>query len=92
MTEREIKIFKRFLKETKSYKLFFKYYNCEFMSGEPSVIQYMKNISPQEVINEAFDWESSRMGFNYWNDLSKKWTLFHRRATILPLEYASSYL
>ena len=92
MTEKDIKLFKRFLKETKSYKLFFKYYDPEFISGEPNVIQYMRSISPLAVIDDAFDWDNTEMGFHYWDDLDANWRNFYRRVTEVSLEDALTYI
>ena len=80
MNDKNIKLFKRFLKETKAYKSFFRHYDPDFMQMPESVVEYLKCASPMAVIDDAFDWEETG-NFDYWDNLEMDWRDFYRIAT-----------
>jgi len=87
MNDKDIKLFKRFLKETKAYKSFFRCYDPDFMQSPESVVEYLRRTTPMSVIDDAFDWEDTG-NFKYWHNLEMDWRDFYTMATKLSISDA----
>jgi hypothetical protein len=72
MGNKRIKQFYRFLKEHNIYKAYRINFNTEF-SGYPSLKIFLIQIPCDDVIFEAFDWSSTKEGFDFWRDMAVKW-------------------
>lgn len=72
MGNKRIKQFYRFLKENNIYKAYRIAFDTEF-SGFPSLKIFLVQISWDDVIFEAFDWSSTKEGFDFWSGMAVKW-------------------
>ncbi len=80
ITEKEKKIFYRWLKERNLYSQFIR--NVHFYGGIGSGFNYFKYINRSKatiryIISEAFSWEDSEEGFDFWEDICDLWILFY---------------
>ena len=76
MNTREIKKFKRFLKEQNIYHAFRHNYDNKFgfRSMNYTCVQYMSAIClPENVFTYAFFWESTKEGLNFWQTMDSRW-------------------
>ena len=76
MTQREIKLFKRFLKETGAYQVFINNYNeseLRYGLNGMNIIKYLKTIPSRRVLMAAFGWLSSQEGGEFWAERDEKW-------------------
>ena len=78
MNTREIKKFKRFLKEQNIYYAFRYNYDNEFgfRGLNYTCVQYMSAIClPENVFVYAFSWENSKEGATFWQTMDSRWRL-----------------
>ena len=82
MTQNEIRLFKRFLKERGVYGIFL--YNalssnvekCDFFKNRGcNLKKYLDTSWPICVLSNCFIWDD----YNYWDDLNNEWYLYYKK-------------
>ena len=72
MGSKRIKQFYRFLKENNIYKAYRIAFDTEF-SGYPSLKIFLIQTPWDGVIFEAFEWQRTPEGFDFWGSMALKW-------------------
>lgn len=91
MTENEIKLFRRFLKENGIYSAFLRSYDCSFNCKlrkvfinpirSVSLNEYLSLIGPRCAISAAFNWCGADFDtFDYWYHYYIKWFECHEKS------------
>ena len=81
MTNKQIKLFKRFLKKHECYRNYIAYFGTNHVWREThwsenattSLSQYLQNINASDAINSAFNWHKTKEFSSYWLKLSFEW-------------------
>ena len=72
MTEKMIKQFYRFLKENNIYKAYRINFDREYSCCD-SLNKFLRVSLDDEVIFEAFNWQATTEGGNFWGEICDEW-------------------
>ena len=83
MSEKEIKLFKRFLKEEGAFKAFQQNFQPGFVVEQGYLVElgfdlsslksYLETCSVFNAVSRAFCWETTAQGFQFWEHINCKW-------------------
>ena len=75
MTKNDIKLLKRFLKETKTYFPYLKNISIDdsYCPADVSVLEYWKEMHLEDAFDIAFDWDNTAEGFRFWDSIDCSW-------------------
>lgn len=78
MNNKYKELFETFLKENKVYQRYTAY-SLKHYNGDAS--GFIKHAHPKKYLQGAFMFEHTDEGFDFWNDLHKKWVEFLENCT-----------
>ena len=79
MRRKRIKEFVRFLKDNGVFKAFTNSYDPIYYFGDDDnhpINSYLRDVSDDCAISEAFTWSSTEQGANFWGDINNKWDCY----------------
>lgn len=80
-----IKVFK----SCSFYKAVAKYYDPDFFSGGKNLNDFLKTCDMPNFISDAFDFEETEEGYDYWFEMSERWRdcLWNKRLNTIAEYY-----